>query len=84
MIFKVFTVYDSKAGAYLSPFMFSSKGEALRAFVDAVNDEKSLFYKHPEDYTLFEIATFDNISAKYDSLLTPLSMGVAVEFKNEG
>jgi len=81
MISKVFTVYDMKAEAYLNPFMFQNKGEAIRAFQDAVNDPKTMFYKHPEDYALFQIAEYDDQTAKYTPLQNLQSLGVAIEFK---
>lgn len=80
MISKIFTVYDCKAEAYLPPFMYQNKGEAIRAFADTVNNEKSMMNKHPEDYTLFELGTWDDNSAKYDILFTPVSLGKAIEY----
>ena len=60
MILKVFTVYDSKAEAYYQPHYNSATGAAIRNFTDAVNNSETTFSKHPEDYTLFEIGTFDD------------------------
>lgn len=56
---KMFAIHDSKAEAYLQPFTMRSKGEALRAFENTVNDPSTAFYKHSADYTLFEIAEYD-------------------------
>ena len=36
---------------------------ATRTFGDCVNNEEHQFGMHPEDYTLFEIAIFDDESA---------------------
>lgn len=82
MINKVFSVYDSKAEMYLRPFLARSKGEALRGFSDASNDKTLEIGKHPEDYTLFYIAEFDESTGKYNNVLTPESLGVALEFVN--
>lgn len=79
MLQKIFTVYDSKVGAYLPPFFMSARGEALRAFVDTISDDKSVISKHPEDYTLFELGEYDNLTAKFDMYETPVSLGVAIE-----
>lgn len=79
MISKAFTVYDSKIGAYLAPFFMKSRGEALRAWMDIVNDEKSAFNKHPEDFTLFEVGEYDDEKGQFKNLLTPHSLGVATE-----
>ncbi len=80
MIHQVFTVHDSKASAYLPPFYFSTLGQAIRAFTDSVNDPGHGFAKHPEDYTLFHLGTYDDAVAKYDLLVSGDPMGKALDF----
>lgn len=80
MQLKIYTVYDSKVEAYLQPFYVRSKGEAIRAFTETVNDPQSLVGKHPADYTLFEIGEFDDQTAKIKSLAANISLGTAIEF----
>lgn len=82
MILKVFSIYDSKAEAYLQPFFVKSVGEALRMFEDAVNDEKHQFHKHLEDFTLFELGVFDDDNAELVSLSTPKPLSKAIELLN--
>lgn len=57
-----FTVYDSKAEAYLRPFFAGNRGQAMRSFGDACNDASHEFNKHAEDYTLFYIGAFNEES----------------------
>lgn len=78
---KVYTVYDSKTEAYLKPFFMRTKGEAIRAFQDTVNDESSQFWKHPEDYTLFEIGEYDELSARMMPNEALIPLGTALEHK---
>lgn len=78
---KIFTVYDSKVQAYMLPFYQQTKGAAIRAFKDTCNDSTHPFYKHPEDYTLFELGEFDDGKAKFELYKTPISLGVAHEYK---
>lgn len=80
---KVFTVYDSKVETYLQPFQARTKGEAIRSFADAVMDQKSQISQHPEDFTLFEIATYDDTTGVYTSLDAKISLGCAIEFKKD-
>ncbi len=80
MILKVYTVYDTKAEAYIQPFFSPTKGLALRSFQEALIDEKSNISKYPEDFTLFELGEFDQETAKFNLHNTPQSLGVAVEF----
>lgn len=56
---KVYAVRDKAVGAFMAPFFVRSPGEAMRSFVDAVNDKNSPFFKHPHDFELFYIAQFD-------------------------
>lgn len=81
MELKVFTVYDSKTEAYLQPFFMQSKGAAIRAFIDALRDPNHQFAKHAEDYTLFEVGSYDDGSARFTSLVTPVSLGTALDLK---
>lgn len=83
MIYKVFSVYDSKVEAFLPPLFFKSKGEFLRAFAETANDEKSNIGKYPADYTAFELGSWEDSSANFDLHKTPISLGLAVEFVKE-
>ncbi|QCQ84585.1 nonstructural protein [Blackfly microvirus SF02] len=56
------SVFDSKVGAYTPPFCVKTQGEAIRSFTDACSDDKLPFAKHPGDYRLFLLASFDDIS----------------------
>jgi len=67
---KIFTVYDSKAKAYITPFFLHEDGMALRVFGDCINDTTHQFGKHPEDYTLFEIGTWEDQKAKFSGTIT--------------
>jgi len=60
MRFNIFAIFDDKARAYMTPFFLPENGQAMRAFSDAVNDMSSPVSRHPADYTLFRIASFDD------------------------
>ncbi|AXH75849.1 MAG: nonstructural protein [Microviridae sp.] len=81
MITKIYTVYDSKAEAYLPPFYAPTDGSALRSFATAAQTPDHEFHKFASDYTLFAIGTFDDQSATIE-YHTPRSLGVALEYKN--
>lgn len=84
MKMKIFSVYDSKAGAYLQPFFFNHTGGALRAFSDLCSDVQHTFGKHPEDYTLFELGTYEDDKSSFDIYDTPRSLGVGIELISNG
>jgi len=76
---KIFTIYDSKANAYLTPFFLHQDAMAVRIFTDCVNDLSHQFGKHPEDYTLFSLGDWNDDKAKF--LTTPpKALGNGVEF----
>lgn len=76
----IFVVHDSAAEAYLQPFFARSKGEALRSFETAVNDEGHQFAKHADDYTLFQIGTYEDSTGMIEPS-APVSLGCAVEYR---
>ena len=76
---KIFTVYDSKAEAYMPPFFMQSTGQAMRTFEDTVRDENHAFAKHPEDYTIFELGTFDDANASIEMHKTSIPLAKAIE-----
>lgn len=81
MKFKVVSVYDSQLELYSKPFFMQTRGTALRSWADSVNDPQSPFHQHPDDYTLFEIAEYDEETGRFENYATPVSLGVAIEFK---
>lgn len=79
-VLEVFSVFDSAVGAYIVPFYLKSKGEALRVFTDLVNDKSHGFSRHPEDFTLFHLGSWNDSDASYQPFLTPVSLGKAIEY----
>ncbi len=77
----LFTVYDEKAQVFTTPFFVATVGIATRAFSDAINSPDHQFGKHPQDYTLFKLGTFDDNTAELKSE-TKQSIGNGVEFVN--
>jgi len=78
---KVFAVYDSAVKAFCRPFNMLTTGEAIRGWSDVVNDEKTEFFRHPDDYCLFQIAEYDETLGRYTNLSAPESLGSALKFK---
>ena len=54
----------------------------MRNFVDMANDVSHPVSRHPGDYTLFELGNFDESTGQIVPHPTPISLGVAIEFKN--
>lgn len=56
---KVFTLFDSAAAAYMAPFYLPTAGVAIRQLQEAKADPKSALSQHAQDFTLYELGTFD-------------------------
>lgn len=67
----IFAAYDAAVRAYLQPFFVRSKGEAIRSFTDAVNDEKGMFNRHAGDFALFALGEFDDGDGSVSTLSVP-------------
>ncbi|AXH78155.1 MAG: nonstructural protein [Microviridae sp.] len=80
MDIKVFSIMDVKAQVYSNPFFMPHTGMATRAFADLVNDGQSNVSKHPGDFTLYQIGTFDDVTGKLVGLDVPVFINGAIEF----
>lgn len=57
---KLFVIKDTKADYYYPPQVFNNSLDAQRACENSVNGQQdSLFAKNSEDFSLFEIGTYD-------------------------
>lgn len=65
MIHHFFSVYDSKAEAYLPSTQLPNKGMFLRALENCLKDTSHPFSSNPHDYTVYEIAIFDDNNGKF-------------------
>lgn len=61
MVSHIFGIWDKKAEAFVNqPFFTMTKGLAIRAFADLAKDKGTDIGKHPEDYSLSHLGTFNH------------------------
>lgn len=77
-----FALYDSKLQAFCSPFQMRTKGEAVRALTELVNDSNTTVSKHPEDFALMELGFYDESNGQFENHVAPLNLGLASQYKN--
>lgn len=65
MVNIVFAVFDKKSELHGPPFNMGTVGEALRAFQDLVQDERTTVSRHPEDFKLVRLGMFDNKTGEF-------------------
>lgn len=70
---QVMVVRDIKVEAYGAPFCTPSVGIAIRSFTDAVNnpEKNSDISKHPADFDLFHLGTYDDNTAAIEQYEMP-------------
>jgi hypothetical protein len=78
-----FSVMDLKAETFMPPFFMHNEKLAERAFGDAANEGEHMFSKHPEDYALYCIGTWDDDTGQFENYQTPKSLGIAAQYINK-
>ena len=73
-----FSIYDSKAEAYIIPFFAPTTGIAIRNFATAAMDPNHQFHIHAGDYTLFEIGEFDQQTGQLTKRDAFVNLGLAL------
>lgn len=82
-ILHIFSLYDSKAGAFLRPFFAQNTQVAERALSDAVNNPQETVARHPEDFCLFKLGTFDEESGELVPEAAPEAVRQAITLRPE-
>lgn len=67
MEYRVYTIRDNKADAYLQPFFMPNYEVAARAISDCVGDVSHNFHVHAQDFALYELGTFDDQTGEITS-----------------
>lgn len=78
-IHKVVAVQDAKSGVFLKPTFGLHLGAILRDWATVVNDPTSIMNKYPEDFALYEIASYDDISGHFTPEPMPRMLSTARE-----
>lgn len=81
MIVNIYTIYDVKAEAYLTPFFLQNDAILKRIILDTLSDPEHLFAKHPEDYVVFKCGTFDDQTGDITPLQPIHVMYKLIDFK---
>lgn len=79
MILKAFSLLDLKTGHFNVPFFMPHTQLAIRAVVDLAADANTTVGRHPSDFALCEVGTFDDQTGSF-SVLMPTQLGVVTSF----
>lgn len=81
MQLKAYSIRDSKAAIFNTPFYSRTHGEAERNFTQLVTDPQTMPGKYPDDYDLYYLGEFDDNTGKGELLDTPQHLMKAVQVK---
>lgn len=59
---KLYAIKDCKVGSFLSVLTFANDAEAKRYLDYLVNSSTELIHLYPEDFQLFSLGSYDNVS----------------------
>lgn len=80
MELKVYAIHDAKAKCFGQPFFMAQNGQAIRSFSDLVNDKQSMVSKHPGDFKLYCVGSYDDNSGEFVSAAQPEFLANASDF----
>lgn len=78
-----FSIFDEKASAYNLPFFYPQVPLAVRAFTDMLQNPNSVVSRHPADFSLYSIGSFDDNSGKLESSTEPVFIARGSEILND-
>lgn len=79
MLQGIYSVYDSKAQAYLQPFFCPNAAVAIRAFQQAAIDPTHHFHTFAADFTLMQIGEWNELEGTLTMLDAKINLGTALE-----
>jgi len=68
--FAIVSVRDNAVETFARPFVVHHPRQAVRSFTDEVNNPESEISRHAEDYELWEIGSFDDVTGQVTSNLS--------------
>lgn len=79
---RIYTIYDTKAEHYGNPVFIRTDAEARRMFGQVANDESTEIGRHPEDFLLYRIGSWDAENGKITTE-AGTCIAKAIEFRKE-
>lgn len=79
MIITAYSFYDSKVGIFHPPFFMLHRGQAFRAAMELGSDPSTQIGRHPADFSLFEVGTFNDQTGALE-MTPPVNLGVVNTF----
>lgn len=81
-IVQVVAVWDCAMQAFARPMTVPAVGVAMRSFMDEVNNKESALSKHPEDYELHHLCSFDESTGLFSAISPDVASACLVRGKD--
>lgn len=62
----IYAVYDQASGIYDGPVPQKTDNAAMRGFLDLAHNDQSVISKHPSDFSLWRIGTYDDSTGEIE------------------
>lgn len=79
MTYGVYSIFDSAAGVFTAPTIDISDSSAIRAFQHALANSGSVMNFKPEDFSLYQVGTFDVESGSLSPMVPPSRLFVGFD-----
>lgn len=80
---EIYTIRDAKAEAFLPPIFSQNEAVCFRSIEDCLLDPDHQFTRHPQDYAVYHLGSFDDQTGKFDLHDAPLHRWSLEQFKME-
>ena len=80
----LYALFDSKAKAWLPPFLGNSDEDAKLSFAVLCRDADHPVGRHPADYTLFRVGEWDTDSGEMLPMEAKINLGNGIYFVRHG
>ena len=85
MIYGVYAIYDSAAHVFTAPTIDISDASAVRSFQQAIANSASVMNFKPDDFSLYQVGTFDVETGELEPFTPPsrLIVGSDGDYRKE-
>ncbi len=80
MHLQIFSIYDSKTEAFMTPFFSPTIASAMRSIATIAREPEHQFNLYGEDYALFHIGMFNSDSGFIERKTSPVNLGLVMTF----
>lgn len=82
---EAFAIRDVKVSSYGTPFFQKNAIEAQRGFQHIVNDKTTMIGMYPEDFELYYLGDYEEVTARFNMLEQPkfIVAGIQLAKKEE-